>query len=198
MRTDFKKPEHSFKKHYFQIIFYSIFITAFQFIVVLYFNYKNINEEPKTEFISAPALMAVFLAGLLFWELFSVPYHHVSKKISFRQFISHIIIFSIAISYQFAVVYNTLYILNSKSFQGVNSDGYLGTFFDFFYYSVGILSSSSQSGIRAISFYGKLISMVESLIFFYIIVIIVANYKEIGKSNIGSSIDIISENEKNN
>lgn len=196
MKNTLKNPEHSFKKHYFQIVCYSIFFTAFQFFVYEFFNYKNIIGEPKTEFITIPAMVAVIIVALLFLELYSLPYHRISKKISFRQFISHIIIFSIVISYQFAVVYNTLYILSPKSFQGVNSEGYFAILFDFFYYSVGILSSSSQSDIRAVTFYGKFISMIESLLFFYIIVIIVANYKEIGRSKIGSSIDIVSGNEK--
>ena len=191
-----KNPEYSFKKHYFEIAFFSVFFTMVQFTAFKIYDYLNINLESQSEFVTAPALVAVFFAVILFLELNSVPFHRVSKKISFRQFISHIIIFSIAISYQFAMIYNTLYILNPKSFQSVNSDGYFSTFFDFFFYSIGILSSSSQSSIMATTFYGKFISMVESLMFFYIIVIIVANYKEVGKSKMGSQTDIVSGYEK--
>ncbi|OFY41224.1 MAG: hypothetical protein A2X18_12785 [Bacteroidetes bacterium GWF2_40_14] len=196
MNNMLKNPEYSFKKHYFEIAFFSVFFTMVQFTAFKIYDYLNINLESQSEFVTAPALVAVFFAVILFLELNSVPFHRVSKKISFRQFISHIIIFSIAISYQFAMIYNTLYILNPKSFQSVNSDGYFSTFFDFFFYSIGILSSSSQSSIMATTFYGKFISMVESLMFFYIIVIIVANYKEVGKSKMGSQTDIVSGYEK--
>lgn len=185
------KPSHSFRKHYYEIIFYSVLVTLFHFATITIYYLEGVDGESRS-FISSAAFIALIFVAILSAEIYSLSYHLALKKVTFRQFLTHLMVFPIAISYQFALIYNTLYVLNPKSFSGLEVKGYFASFFEFIYYSVSILSSSSLSEIKAITFYPKLFSLVESLMFFYLIVIILANYKDFGRAKFGSEIDIIS------
>lgn len=187
-KTDVTWP--SFKKHYIRVTSYSALFTLLQ-----YLSYFYIGMEGKTEqgFFKAFGLLYILLGAVLVLELYALPYHYISKKVNFKQLVSHFAVFIIVICYLFASVFNTIYLLDAGSFTGSIAVGFFHSFFDFFCYSVGLLSGSGLSEIRPNSFWAKLCSILESFLFFYIIIILLANNKDVGKSKFGSSIDIISE-----
>ncbi|PKP00138.1 MAG: hypothetical protein CVU13_01095 [Bacteroidetes bacterium HGW-Bacteroidetes-8] len=180
----------SFKKHYTRVVFTSIFFTLLQY--TMYF-YSNLEGEEARGFFRAFSLIYLFLISVLAIELHSLPYHFVFKKVNFKQFVTHFIIFVIVISYLFASIYNTIYLLDNGSFTGSIVPGFFQSLFDFFCFSVDFISGSGLSDIRPVSFWAKLCSILESFLFLYIVIILLSNFKDFGKSKLGSSIDIIND-----
>lgn len=104
------------------------------------------------------------------------------KTVSFNRIFFFIIYLITIISFQFAAIYNSLYILTPNTFKNVEQGSYIIQVFEFFYYSIGIFTTNSVSSIEACTFVSKLATLFESILMFVLLILIIGNLKDVGKA----------------
>lgn len=106
---------------------------------------------------------------------------YVSQKKSFPQIIFYILssLFSVVLCFGFT--YNALYYYDNSMFSFVVNDGIFGEALQFVYYSFEIMFNTEVSDIKAENYWSQGINILESLTSFLVIVILIANYENIGK-----------------
>ena len=107
--------------------------------------------------------------------------HYISKSMTFPRLIWHIIIslFSIVLCFGFA--YNSLFFYDETMFVNVSGNGYFEKAIQFIYYSFGLLFSTDICDIKATSLISQGVVIFETLTSFLVIVILLANYENIGR-----------------
>ena len=105
-----------------------------------------------------------------------------SEQNSFLKIIQSITITIFSLSLNFAFQYNIIFDYENASFVNIQKVNWWTDISNLFFYSFSIMTKSSISDIKSISFYTKLLSCVEVCFSFIIIILILANYQAIGGS----------------
>lgn len=100
----------------------------------------------------------------------------------FLKIIQSITITMFSLSLNFAFQYNIMFDYENASFTNIQKVNWWTDISNLFFYSFSIMTNSSISDIKPISFYTKLLSCVEVCFSFIVIMLILANYQVIGES----------------
>lgn len=85
-----------------------------------------------------------------------------------------------SIAFIFACQYDLLFAYYTDSFANVPKGSWLEVFTEFMIYSFGFLFANSASNIECVSLYAKILTLVESVFSFILLVFFISYYKEIG------------------
>lgn len=140
-------------------------------------NIDNMNDQ---FYISAIVLYIMFVVFVIFglMEKFG---QYIAESLTFPRLILHIIISLISIVLCFGFAYNSLFFFDETMFVNVSGNGYFEKAIQFIYYSFGLLFSTDICEIKATSLISQGVVILESLTSFLIIVILLANYENIGR-----------------
>lgn len=159
------------------ILLYPIFL----FILLVCIDLISIEDYLSDQFnISAIIIYLLFVAiviiGLI--EKFG---QYISESLTFPKLILYIILslFSVVLCFGFA--FNALFFFDGNMFTNVSGNGYFEQAIQFVYYSFGIMFSTEICDIKAISLISQGVVIAESLSSFIVIVILLANYENIGR-----------------
>ena len=159
------------------ILLYPFFI----FIPLIGINLiPNINKENDQFYISAIIIFLVIVVFVVFglMEKFG---QYVSESLTFPKLIWHIIISLLSIVLCFGFTFNALFFFDETMFVNVSGNGYFEKAIQFIYYSFGLLFSTDICDIKATSLISQGVVIIESLTSFLVIVILLANYENIGR-----------------
>lgn len=177
----YKKVEPLVEKYIERYIPVILLYPFILFIPLVCINLIPDKDDMNNQFyISAIIIYLLFVVfviiGLI--ERFG---QYISESMTFSKLMWHIIIslFSIVLSFGFA--FNALYFFDETMFANVTGNGYFEKAIQFIYYSFGLLFSTDICDIRATSLISQGVVVVESLISFLVIVILIANYENIGR-----------------
>jgi hypothetical protein len=71
--------------------------------------------------------------------------------------------------------------MDKKYFSGANGENIFEVYFNFLYYSLGVMTANNMANIFAVDFISKIVSCVQMLVSFIYIVIIISNHSKIGQ-----------------
>ena len=159
------------------MLLYPFFIFIPLIGIKLFPNIDNMNDQ---FYISAIVIYLMFVVFVIFglMEKFG---QYISESLTFPRLILHIIIslFSIVLCFGFA--YNSLFFFDETMFVNVSGNGYFEKAIQFIYYSFGLLFNTDICDIKATSLISQGVVIIESLTSFLVIVILLANYENIGR-----------------
>lgn len=171
------------EKYVWKYIPYGIGYPVFMFIILAIVKYTATSSD--VDFANQ-----MYIGGIIVYFLFTfyVVYElmekfgiYVSRKMSISKLIFQILLSLISIVLCFGFAYNALYYYDSSMFSSVISEGIFKDALQFSYYSFEIMFNTDVSDIRAENYFSQGITIIESLTSFIIIVILIANYENIGK-----------------
>ena len=141
-----------------------------------FFDFNNNKLEWVASFVLA--MLFAVLAAILY--LFESAGKIISKQTSFPKFIGCVFLVIASLSLNFAIQYFIIYSYDETLF---NLHDASKTFIlaEFFFYSFGLMLNTSISNIEPASLLVKLIASLEVISSFTVLVIVLANYQELGK-----------------
>lgn len=140
----------------------------------------NIDNKNDQFYISAIIIYLLFVVFVIF-RLMEKFGRYISESMTFPRLILHIIISLLSIVLCFGFAYNSLFFFDETMFVNVSGNGYFEKAIQFIYYSFGLLFSTDICDIKATSLISQGVVIIESLTSFLVIVILLANYENIGR-----------------
>ena len=179
----YKKIGPYMEKYVWKFIPYSIGYPVFMFLMLAIVKYVEISSDD--DFANQMYLGAIFIYFMMaftsVYELMEKFGVYVSQKMTFPKFLLQIFLSLLSIVLCFGFTYNALYYYDDSMFSFVIDDGIFKEALQFVYYSFEIMFNTDVSNIRADKYLSQGITILESLTSFFVIVILIANYENIGK-----------------
>lgn len=122
----------------------------------------------------------VYLIYIFFLHIFEQIEDKLKKRIPLWEMLMHLLKAITWLALIFAGYYWCIYYFNNDSFINVIEGDFFEKYFDFIYYSIGIITTAGNSEIIAKTFLAKFTTIIEMVTTFIFIVFLIANYKEIG------------------
>ena len=179
----YKKIEPYMEKYVWKYIPYSIRIPIFMFLMLIVVKYTAISSDDNfaNQLYLGAIIIYFMMAFISVYELMEKFGIYVSQKMTFSKFLFQIFLSLLSITLCFGFTYNALYYYDNSMFSSVINDGVFKEALQFVYYSFEIMFNTDVSDIRAEKYLSQGITILESLTSFLVIVIIIANYENIGK-----------------
>lgn len=169
-------------------------------LFVLYFllKYSGLFEDIFTKVGLICFYIFIFLLMIfaVIITIFQKLEKYAENKISFPKLVGYFFLMLFSISLSFTFLYVVVYDVYPNSFSEVLCDNTLYSFFDFFCFSFGIMTTTGISEITANTILSKLLVMVESTTAFFYIILLLANYQNIVDSFKNSNVEGRERNQK--
>lgn len=171
------------EKYVWKYIPYSIGIPIFMFLMLAVVKYTAISSDDDfaNQLYLGAIIIYFMMAFTSVYELMEKFGVYVSQKMTFSKFLFQIFLSLLSITLCFSFTYNALYYYDNSMFSSVINDGVFKEALQFVYYSFEIMFNTDVSDIRAEKYLSQGITILESLTSFFVIVILIANYENIGK-----------------
>lgn len=171
------------ERYVWKYIHYGIGYPLFMFLMLSSVKYTaNSSDEDFLNQFCLLAVMFYFIVAFFciygLMEKFGV---YVSQRMTFAKFLVQIFMSLLSIVLCFGFSYNALYYYDNSMFSSVVNDGIFGEALQFVYYSFEIMFNTEVSDIKAENYWSQGVNILESLTSFLVIVILIANYENIGK-----------------
>lgn len=170
------------EKYILKYVPYSICYPVFLFITLAFM--KHLQASNQDDFANQLYLASLFIyvivSLIIAYELMEKFGIYASKEMSFEKFLFQIFLSLISIVLCYGYAYNALYYYDSSSFLYVTNNGVFYEFLQFAYYSFEIMFNTDISEIKADNYFSQGITIIESLTSFLVIVLLIANYENIG------------------
>ena len=144
--------------------------------------YSELTAENDTiGFIPTMFLILIFFAAFTLVYLGEKAGKFISKESSFLKFLSYIFLVLLSLVLNFAIQYDILFDFYPDAYKNIEVGCWYQSLAEFMFYSFGLITGNGISEIVPLTFVSKLLSSLEVLCSFVFLVILLANYKEIGK-----------------
>lgn len=151
------------------------------FCLISYIGYKTqlfSEGNDRLGFVPGIILVMYFMVGISLYYICEKAGELISKETNFWKFIISILIVLLSLSLSFSVQYYVLYLYNPDYFDNVpNSNCIL----EFLIFSFGVITNTTTSSILPNALVTKAIMCSEVLVSFIYLLVILANYGQIGK-----------------
>lgn len=179
----YKKIGPYMEKYVWKHIPYSIGYPIFLFLMLVVVKYTATSSDDgiANQLYLGSIFIFFMMAFTSVYELIEKFGVYVSRKMTFSKFLFQIFLSLLSIVICFGFTYNALYYFDNSMFSSVINDGVFKEALQFVYFSFEIMFNTDVSDIRAENYYSQSITILESLTSFFVIVILIANYENIGK-----------------
>jgi len=144
--------------------------------------YSELTAENDTiGFIPSMFLILIIFAVFTLVYLGEKSGKFISKKSSFLMFLLYIFLVLLSLVLNFAVQYDIMFDFYPDAYKNIVVECWYQSLAEFMFYSFGLITGNGISEIVPVTFVAKLLSSLEVLCSFVFLVIMLANYKEIGK-----------------
>lgn len=144
--------------------------------------YLELTAENDTiGFIPSIFLILIIFATFTLVYLGEKAGKFISKKSSFLKFLLYIFLVLLSLVLNFAIQYDILYDFYPDAYKNIEVGCWYQSLAEFMFYSFGLITGNGISEIVPVTFVAKLLSSLEVLCSFIFLVIMLANYKEIGE-----------------
>ena len=145
-------------------------------------QYSELTAENDTiGFIPSMFLILIIFAAFTLVYLGEKSGKFISKKSSFLMFLLYIFLVLLSLVLNFAVQYDIMFYFYPDAYKNIVVECWYQSLAEFMFYSFGLITGNGISEIVPVTFVAKLLSSLEVLCSFVFLVIMLANYKEIGK-----------------
>lgn len=145
-------------------------------------QYSELTAENDTiGFIPSMFLILIIFAAFTLVYLGEKSGKFISKKSSFLMFLLYIFLVLLSLVLNFAVQYDIMFDFYPDAYKNIVVECWYQSLAEFMFYSFGLITGNGISEIAPVTFVAKLLSSLEVLCSFVFLVIMLANYKEIGK-----------------
>ena len=145
-------------------------------------QYSELTAENDTiGFIPSMFLILIIFAAFTLVYLGEKAGKFISKESSFLKFIIYIFLVLLSLVLNFAIQHVIMYDFYPDAYKNIEVGCWYQSLAEFMFYSFGLITGNSISEIVPVTFVAKLLSSLEVLCSFVFLVIMLANYKEIGK-----------------
>ena len=145
-------------------------------------QYSELTAENDTiGFIPSMFLILIIFAAFTLVYLGEKSGKFISKKSSFLMFLLYIFLVLLSLVLNFAVQYDIMFDFYPDAYKNIVVECWYQSIAEFMFYSFGLITGNGISEIVPVTFVAKLLSSLEVLCSFVFLVIMLANYKEIGK-----------------
>lgn len=178
----YQRTDPFLNKYVWKYIPYSIGYPIIMFLILILVKQF---ERPEQDDVAKQLYLAGILSYLLItanviFELMEKFGKYVGKIMSFPKLLIQIFLSLLSIVLCYGFAYNILYYYDNSMFSSVCYNDIIQETIQFVYYSCEIFFNTDVSDIRAINLISQGLTIVESLTSFLVIVILLANYKNIG------------------
>lgn len=145
-------------------------------------QYSELTAENDTiGFIPSMFLFLIIFAAFTLVYLGEKSGKFISKKSSFLMFLLYIFLVLLSLVLNFAVQYDIMFDFYPDAYKNIVVECWYQSLAEFMFYSFGLITGNGISEIVPVTIVAKLLSSLEVLCSFVFLVIMLANYKEIGK-----------------
>ena len=144
--------------------------------------YLELTAENDTiGFIPSMFLVLIFFAAFTLVYLGEKAGKFISKESSFLKFLLYIFLVLLSLVLNFAIQYDIMFEFYPNAYKNIVGGCWYQSLAEFMFYSLGLILGNGISEIVPVTFMAKLLSSLEVLCSFIFLVILLANYKEIGE-----------------
>lgn len=144
--------------------------------------YLELTAENDTiGFIPSMFLVLIFFAAFTLVYLGEKAGKFISKESSFLKFLLYIFLVLLSLVLNFAIQYDIMFEFYPNAYKNIDVGCWYQSLAEFMFYSLGLILGNGISEIVPVTFMAKLLSSLEVLCSFIFLVILLANYKEIGE-----------------
>jgi hypothetical protein len=144
--------------------------------------YLELTAENDTiGFIPSMFLVLTFFAAFTLVYLGEKAGKLISKESSFLKFLLYIFLVLLSLVLNFAIQYDIMFEFYPDAYENIVGGFGYQSLAEFMFYSLGLILGNGISEIVPVTFMAKLLSSLEVLCSFIFLVILLANYKEIGE-----------------
>lgn len=136
----------------------------------------------KDSWVFCVILIFIMMTLITIFSTIEKMSEHISRKVSLSKLIANVFLTLFSLSLMYCIMYYCIYDLYPETFKGVSESNTVVVLFDFFFYSFSIITTIGGTELIPTSVLSKVLVLLEMLTAFLFLIILIANYENVGKS----------------